>query len=304
MSRKKEASATGVLVINKPHGVTSHDVVASLRKLYNMPQVGHTGTLDPMATGVLPILLGRAVKASDYLVSEEKEYAAVLTLGVETDTEDSTGNVLATSDKIPSEEKVLETCRAFTGEIEQIPPMYSAVKIGGEKLYEIARRGETVERTPRRITILSLDAKRISEREYSLHIVCSKGTYIRTLCADIGRALGAGGIMSSLCRTRTGSFTLAAAHTLDEIESLPFEKRLALPMPTESLFESLPELPVNDFNAKLAKNGAELYQSKLGTDFAEGELVRIKCRGTFFALGRVGTFRDGSAVKPVKLFVL
>lgn len=304
MSRKKEASATGVLVINKQPGMTSHDVVAALRKLYDMPQVGHTGTLDPMATGVLPVLLGRAVKASDYVVAGDKEYAAVMTLGVETDTEDSTGNVLSTSDEIPSEERVTEVCRAFMGEIEQIPPMYSAVKVGGEKLYEIARRGETVERAPRRITVAELDAKRISEREYSLRIVCSKGTYIRTLCADIGRALGVGGVMSSLCRTRSGPFTLAAAHTLDEIASLPFERRLTLPMPTESLFESLPELPVNDFNAKLVRNGAELYQSKLGTDFPDGALVRIKCRGTLLALGRVGEFRDGSAVKAVKLFVL
>ena len=166
MSRKnKPDTATGVLVVNKHEGVTSHRIVQILRRLYDTARVGHTGTLDPMATGVLPILLGRAVKASDYLVSEEKEYIATLRLGVTTDTLDTTGEVLSTSDNIPDEAAVLEAAKSFLGEIEQIPPMYSAIKIDGQKLVDLARAGETVERKPRQVEIKELDVEKLSENE-------------------------------------------------------------------------------------------------------------------------------------------
>jgi len=304
MSRNKPATATGVLVINKHAGVTSHKIVSILRKLYDMPKVGHTGTLDPMATGVLPILLGRAVKAADFLLAEDKEYMAEMTLGITTDTEDTTGKPLVESDDIPCEEQVFKVCRSFVGEMLQTPPMYSALKVDGRKLYDIAREGAEVERTPRKITVYSLEPKKLSDRVYRLKVVCSKGTYIRTLCADIGRTLGCGAAMSSLCRTRSGPFVLDDSYTIEELSEMTFEERIALPKPTESLFEDLPEVRINDFYTKLVKGGTELYQKKLGTSFAEGTTVRLKHGEEFIALGRAAEFEAGSAIKPLKLFVL
>ena len=305
MGRKnKPDTATGVIVINKHEGVTSHRIVQILRRMYDTPRVGHTGTLDPMATGVLPILLGRAVKASDYLVSEEKEYIATLTLGLTTDTLDTTGQVLTTSDAIPTEDEVYEAAESFVGDIEQIPPMYSAIKIDGQKLVDLARAGETVERKPRPVTIKELEVTRLSHIEYKLRIVCTKGTYVRTLCADIGEKLGCGAAMSSLIRVRTGNFTLENAVTIEELENMTFEERVALPLPTVKLFEDLRSISVNDFYAKLIKGGTELYQKKLGTSFDDGELIRIMHSGEFLALGRVCEYEKGSAVKPEKLFIL
>ena len=305
MGRKnKPDTATGVIVINKHEGVTSHRIVQILRRMYDTPRVGHTGTLDPMATGVLPILLGRAVKASDYLVSEEKEYIATLTLGLTTDTLDTTGQVLTTSDAIPTEAEVYEAAESFVGDIEQIPPMYSAIKIDGQKLVDLARAGETVERKPRPVTIKELEVTRLSDIEYKLRIVCTKGTYVRTLCADIGEKLGCGAAMSSLIRVRTGNFTLENAVTIEELENMTIEERVALPLPTVKLFEDLRSISVNDFYAKLIKGGTELYQKKLGTSFDDGELIRIMHAGEFLALGRVCEYEKGSAVKPEKLFIL
>ena len=305
MGRKnKPDTATGVIVINKHEGVTSHRIVQILRRMYDTPRVGHTGTLDPMATGVLPILLGRAVKASDYLVSEEKEYIATLTLGLTTDTLDTTGRVLTTSDAIPTEDEVYEAAESFVGDIEQIPPMYSAIKIDGQKLVDLARAGETVERKPRPVTIKELEVTRLSHIEYKLRIVCTKGTYVRTLCADIGEKLGCGAAMSSLIRVRTGNFTLENAVTIEELENMTFEERVALPLPTVKLFEGLRSISVNDFYAKLIKGGTELYQKKLGTSFDDGELIRIMHAGEFLALGRVCEYEKGSAVKAEKLFIL
>ncbi len=305
MSRKnKPDTVTGVLIINKHEGVTSHRIVQILRRMYDTPKVGHTGTLDPMATGVLPILLGRAVKASDFLVSEEKEYIAGLRLGVTTDTLDTTGEILKTSDNIPTEAAVREAAASFIGSIEQIPPMYSAIKIGGQKLVDLARSGETVERKPRAVEIKALDVEKIADNEYKLRVVCSKGTYVRTLCNDIGEKLGCGGAMSSLVRVRTGNFTLDGAYTIEDLEKMTFEERLALPVPTEKLFSDLGKIRVNDFYAKLIRGGTELYQKKLGCSFEVGERVRIFHGDTFLALGEVAEFETGTAVKPIKLFDL
>lgn len=304
MSRNKPDTATGVIVINKHEGVTSHRIVSIMRRLYDMPKVGHTGTLDPMATGVLPILLGRAVKAADYLVAEDKEYLAEIKLGIKTDTQDTTGNIIEKSDLIPSEDEVLRTCKSFIGDIMQTPPMYSALKVDGRKLYDIAREGKEIERKPRKITVYSLDSEKITDNKYKLRIVCSKGTYIRTICHDIGEKLGCGGAMSSLCRIRSGAFTIENSISIEELEKMSFEERLSLPTPTEKLFENLPSVEINDFYAKLVKGGTELYQKKIGISYPEGTLIRIRNRGTFIALGKIMTFDTGSAVKPVKLFVL
>lgn len=304
MSRNKPATVTGVLIVNKHAGVTSHKIVSILRKLYDMPKVGHTGTLDPMATGVLPILLGRAVKAADFLLAEDKEYVAELKLGVTTDTQDITGEVLNTCDTIPSEAEVAQVICDFEGDLMQIPPMYSALKVGGRKLCDIARDGGEVIRDARPITVKSIEYERLSEDIYRLYVKCSKGTYIRTLCNDIGEALGCGGTMKSLCRTRSGNFTLEDAVTVEELSEMSFEERLSLPKPTVSLFEELPNIDINSFYVKLIKGGTELYQSKLGTRFDVGTLVRLSGNGEFIALGRVEEFEKGSAVKPIKLFVL
>lgn len=304
MSKKVPSPAVGVIVVNKHSGVTSHDIVSAVRRLFDTPKVGHTGTLDPMATGVLPILLGRAVKAADMLLSEDKEYVAEMTLGVTTDTEDTTGKILSESDDIPDKEKVFEICRSFTGKIMQTPPMYSALKSGGRKLCDIAREGGEVEREPREIEIYSLEPEAVSDRVYRLKVLCSKGTYIRTLCADIGRALGCGAAMSALCRTRTGPFSLEESYTVAELEKMTFEERLVLPRPTETLFEDLPPVELSDFFAKLAKNGAKIYQKKIGVCFEDGTRVRLKHNGEFFALGCAETYPDGPAIKPVKLFIL
>ena len=227
-----------------------------------------------------------------------------MTLGITTDTQDTTGEILSESGDIPCEEEVIKACRALTGEIMQTPPMYSAIKVDGRKLCDIARDGETVERKARKITVYEITPEKVTDRVYKLKVVCSKGTYIRTLCADIGDALGCGAAMSSLCRTKSGPFTLDRSVTIEELSEMPFEERLTLPVPTESLFTDLPEVAINDFYTKLIKGGTELYQKKLGTSFKEGTMVRLKSGGEFIALGKVEEFEKGSAVKPLKLFVL
>ena len=191
----------GILLVHKPQGITSFDVVARIRRLYGTKKVGHTGTLDPLATGVLVILLGRTAKAAEYLVADKKTYLAKLTLGLTTDTEDITGKVLTESKNIPSSDAVKSACSEFLGKIKQIPPMYSALKVDGKKLYDLAREGIEVDRKARDIEIFRLDCTPTDkENEYALLVECSSGTYIRTLCADIGAKLSCGGVMSALHR--------------------------------------------------------------------------------------------------------
>lgn len=305
MSRKDKTDiATGVIIINKHEGVTSHRIVQIMRKLFDTPRVGHTGTLDPLATGVLPILIGRAVKASDFLVSEDKEYIAEMTLGMRSDTDDITGEILKITEDIPSENEVIKVIESFIGNIEQIPPMYSAIKVGGKKLVDLAREGITVERKSRNVTVNSIKAEKISEKVYKMTVSCSKGTYIRTLCHDIGEKLGCGAVMSALKRTRSGNFYIKDSYKLEELENMTIEERASLVKPTKELFLQYPKIDVNDFYAKLIRGGTELYQKKLGTDIETGSLVRIDHNGEFIALGKVCEFAEGSAVRPIKLFVL
>ncbi len=305
MGRKDKIDiATGVIIINKHEGVTSHRIVQILRRLFDTPRIGHTGTLDPMATGVLPILVGRAVKASDFLVAEDKEYICEMTLGLTTDTDDITGEVLSKSDNIPCDEEVFAAIMSFIGNIEQIPPMYSAIKVDGRKLYDLAREGITVERKSRNVRINDIKAEKIAENVYKMTVSCSKGTYIRTLCKDIGEKLGCGAVMSALQRTKSGSFTIENAITIEELETMEIEKRAELVMPTEELFAHCPAINVNDFYAKLIRGGTELYQKKLNTCYEIGQYIRIKHNDVFIALGQIEEYENGSAVKPVKLFVL
>ena len=201
--------ANGILVIDKPQDWTSHDVVAKLRGILHVKRIGHAGTLDPMATGVLPVFVGRATRAVEFAAEREKEYRAGLRLGVVTDTQDVTGTVLETNPISVTREQLEAVLNQFRGPIQQIPPMYSAIKKDGKKLYELARRGQEVERQPRPITIYELELMdQLSPTEFTLRVLCSKGTYVRTLCHDIGQALGCGGTLSSLRRTQSAGFTL------------------------------------------------------------------------------------------------
>ena len=208
---------SGILVMNKPQGFTSFDVIGKLRGILKMKRLGHTGTLDPMATGVLPVLIGTATKACDILPDEAKAYAAGFQLGAVTDTQDATGKVLETATVHVTEDDILRLLPRFCGEIEQIPPMYSAIKVKGRKLYEIARRGETVERKARAVTVSSLTVAGKQNEDYILNVCCSAGTYVRTLCHDMGQALGCGGCMTQLRRLSSGSFSVENAHTVREI---------------------------------------------------------------------------------------
>ncbi len=295
----------GVIVIDKPNGMTSFDAVAKIRRLFGTRQVGHTGTLDPMATGVLVVMVGRAVKASEYLTLHDKRYEATLKLGITTDTEDTTGNILTENNDIPSFDEVKRVCQSFIGEIIQIPPMYSALKKDGKKLCDLARQGIEVEREGRPITVYSIDVRETEKNdEFILNVSCSKGTYIRTLCADIGKALGCGGAMASLRRTRSGNFSLQNSHTFEELESITEQKREELLLDTESLFSDCKAVVLPPFYAKLAQSGCEIYQKKIGTSEKDGSLIRMyDCIG-FFSLGQVKEYPNGSAIKPIKKFRL
>ena len=211
----------GIIIIDKPQGWTSMDVCAKLRGMFHEKRVGHAGTLDPMATGVLPVFIGRATRAVEFAAGSDKEYIAGLKLGVVTNTQDTTGEVLEQRPVAAEREDVVRVLSQFTGLIEQLPPMYSAIKINGKKLYELARKGQEVERKPRPVTIHALeilDQAPAQETDYLIRVACSKGTYVRTLCHDIGQALGCGGCMSSLQRVKAAGFTLADSVTLEAVQ--------------------------------------------------------------------------------------
>ncbi len=217
----------GVLVICKEKGYTSHDVVAKLRGILHMKKIGHTGTLDPDAEGVLPVVLGKATKLADMLTEKEKTYEAVLHLGIVTDTQDMTGTVLFEVQPEEDEEKIRQAVESFLGPQMQVPPMYSALKVDGKKLYELAREGKTVERAPRQVQFYSIDILEIKQPLVSFRVTCSKGTYIRTLCHDIGQKLGCGGCMEKLVRTKTGRFSMEEALTLSQVEKMAGEGTIA-----------------------------------------------------------------------------
>ena len=296
----------GVLIINKPQGPTSHDIVNKVRRLYSTKKVGHTGTLDPMATGVLVVLIGRAAKACEYSLSDRKIYTATLRLGIETDTEDTTGNILKEYPVTVNEKDVKDILSGFRGRIKQTPPMYSALKVGGKKLCDIAREGGTVEREAREIEVYSISAEHIEGNDYKLEVECSAGTYIRTLCADIGKALGCGGAMASLERSAACGFPISEAHTIDEIEQLSVDERLALLRPVEEIFNELDSVKLPAFYEKLFRSGCEIYIKKAKLpEYPIGTRLRVlDSTGEFFALGEVREYENGLAVKSIKLFVL
>ncbi len=292
----------GIVILNKGEGMSSQSAVNRLKRLLGVKKAGHTGTLDPLATGVLPILVERGVKASEYVTSEDKHYRAILTLGVTTDTEDITGTPLTHTAEIPDKNKVMAAVKQMIGTSLQTPPMYSAIKIDGKKLYDLAREGKTVEREPREITVYSIDCERLSDTDYSLDVHCSKGTYIRTLCADIGAALGCGGIMRALERTECAGYTLRNSHTLDEIEGMSDEEKAKIILPIEEIFKKYKKITLPPFFSRLARCGVEIYLKKIAASAEAGERFSLYDGEDFFALGEVREFEGGLAIKPIKQF--
>lgn len=272
--------ASGIIIIDKPAGWTSQDVTARLRGVFHQKRIGHGGTLDPMATGVLPVFVGRATRAVEFFEHADKEYIAGLRLGVRTDTQDTTGTVLEQRPVCVTESQVRQVLCRFTGQQSQLPPMYSAVKIGGKKLYELARAGKTVERTPRTVTVFSLELLCGSGADWTIRVHCSKGTYVRTLCADIGDALGCGGCMCSLRRTRAGAYTLAQAVSLEHLLRQPEPETCLLPV--DSLFSDRPACQVSAGQEQRLRNGAAVRIPGL----KPGQYRVYGADGAFLLLGR------------------
>lgn len=283
---------TGILIVDKPADWTSQDVVSKLRGVFHEKRIGHGGTLDPMATGVLPIFVGRATRAVEFFESAEKEYIAGLRLGMVTDTQDTTGTVLAQAPVTVTREEVAAALSAFLGAQQQLPPMYSAVKIGGQKLYELARKGREVARKPRDIVLHQLELLDGAGEHYTFRVRCSKGTYVRTLCHDLGQKLGCGGCMESLRRTAAGCYTLDQAVPLAEVVAHPDPASLLLPI--DSLFAHLPWVKLQERQMKLLLNGAQVPASGL----SNGEYRVYDPAGGFAALCRA----EGGRLKTIKSF--
>lgn len=298
----------GVLVIDKPQDYTSFDVVAVARRLCRQKKIGHTGTLDPMATGVLPLLLGKATRAASLLQDNDKTYRAGFRFGVATDTQDSTGKTLAESGVPVERRRLLEALPLFRGEILQTPPMYSAVQKDGRRLYELARKGIEIEREKRPVTVYRLDLEEYDETDRSgvLTVECSKGTYIRTLCADLGEALGTYGIMTSLRRIKAAGFTLDDSISLDQARLLAAEEKLGQRiLPVETLFPSYPSLTVSGPQAVRFCNGGGLQLDRirlLKTDRQQGQAVKVYSpQGEFLGLGAVNL--EKQELEILKLFI-
>lgn len=283
----------GIIIIDKPAGWTSMDVCAKLRGILREKRVGHAGTLDPMATGVLPVFIGRATRAVEFADKGDKEYIAGLKLGLTTNTQDTSGEVLEQHPVSVTPEQLEAVLTQFRGDILQIPPMYSAIKINGKKLYELARKGRQVERPARPVTIHSLTVEgQPAPEEFILRVRCSKGTYVRTLCHDIGQALGCGGCMSSLRRTMAAGFTLEQAVTLEQVQAAA--DPAALLLGTDSLFAHLPELILSEEPERKLRNGMTLVMPCV----APGEYRTYGQGGEFLALCR----SEGGKLTTVKSF--
>lgn len=297
----------GVINIYKEKGFTSHDVVAKLRGILKQKKIGHTGTLDPDAEGVLPVCLGTATRLCDMLTDHEKEYVADFLLGYQTDTQDMTGTVLCERPVVADEDMVRKAILSFLGKSEQIPPMYSALKVNGKKLYELARQGVEVERVPRPIEIKELEILKLEIPRVTIRVVCSKGTYIRTLCHDIGEKLGCGAAMSSLVRTRVGKFGISEARRLSEVEMLrDAEKLLTEVIRVDDIFKEYPEINVKrEFQKKIDNGNAFDVEHVVNQEVwkqSEDTMVRVYNEDKVF----YGIFRYNSLEKhftPYKMFL-
>lgn len=284
----------GIILIDKPQEWTSHDVVGKLRGILHERRIGHSGTLDPLATGLLVIFVGRATRAVEFAEADTKEYIAGLRLGISTDTQDITGRVISSGGAVPDEFQLRKALEKFKGELEQIPPMYSAIKVGGKKLYELARKGESIERRSRHITVFDLDIAGRADDDYVLRVSCSKGTYVRTLCNDIGQALGCGGCMSSLRRTKAGVFSVEDAHTIAEIqETADRGEAESLIIPLDTLFSEFNKLTVPAVAEKKLRNG-----SIVNTSVSDGKYRVYSESNEFLLLGEV----QSGKLKTIKSF--
>lgn len=284
----------GILLIDKPETWTSHDVVAKLRGALGEKRIGHSGTLDPMATGLLVVFLGRATRAVEFAEADAKTYLAKLRLGIKTDTQDTTGTVLEEKQVDITMEQLEAAFTKFTGDIDQIPPMYSAVKIGGKKLYELARKGKEVERKSRRVTIFELSCLGMTDNDYEMKIRCSKGTYIRTLCSDIGEHLGCGACMSALQRTEAGAFSLKNAHTLDEVLAAADRgEAQRLLLPTDTIFSQFEKITLTQQQERRVRDGVAF---SLG--LPEGSYRSYSQGGEFLAISYL---KDG-VLRTIKSF--
>lgn len=294
----------GIIILDKPSGFTSFDAVAVMRGLSHQKKIGHTGTLDPMATGVLPVLLGKAAKALNFLPDTDKEYQAAFRLGERRDTGDITGEVVETNAAPVALEALESVLPRFRGEISQVPPMYSAVSVGGKRLYELARKGVEVDRPARQVTISALELLSYDPetREGTLRVSCSKGTYIRTLIEDLAKAAGSCGTMTALRRTRACGFTLEDARSLEELKALAGEGKLEeVLFPVERLFSQYPEVTVSAAQARRFENGGGLDLVRVRKAPQEG-LCRVKSpEGEFLGLGNVD--REQGELGFVKSFV-
>lgn len=285
--------ANGIVIIDKPAGWTSMDVCAKLRGILKTKKIGHAGTLDPMATGVLPVFVGQATRAVSFAEGGEKEYVAGLRLGRATNTQDTEGQTLTQSPVTVGREELEAVLPRFTGEISQIPPMFSAIKINGQKLYDLARQGKEVERKARVVTVFALEVvEQVSETDYILRIRCSKGTYVRTLCHDIGQALGCGGCMFSLRRTMAAGFTLDESVTLEQMQ----EGGEALLRPTDSLFRDRPDYRLKtEKQEERCRNGNPFF---IQENLPEGEYRIYGREGAFLCLSRL----QGDTMTSLKNF--
>lgn len=299
------AELCGIVCVNKPAGFTSFDVIAKMRGILKMKRIGHAGTLDPMATGVLPVFVGRAAKACDILPDHNKTYRAEFRLGATTDTLDSTGNTVSENDSAVSRTELLAALENFRGEITQIPPMYSAVSVNGKRLYELARRGVDVERPERKVTVYSLELLDYNEetRSGTLEISCSKGTYIRTIISDVGDVLGCGGIMTSLVRTKACGFSLEDCITIEQLqrtaeEGGDFSAHLK---PIEDVFAAFPALHLKGAQERMYRNGIKLDLNRIRIS-AESERVRVYGESGF--IGTALPDRKNGVLKVERNFYL
>ena len=281
----------GIVIVDKPQDWTSQDVTARLRRVYGTRRIGHGGTLDPMATGVLPVFVGRATRAVEFFEHAEKTYETVLRLGITTDTEDMTGTVLSQNPVSVTREQLEQTLENFRGEIFQVPPMYSALKVNGQKLCDLARKGREVERQPRKITIHELTLLAWEDDTLRLRVRCSKGTYIRTLCKDIGQALGCGGCMAELRRTAAGTYTIDQAVPLARL--LESDHPGAYLLPVDSLFRQYPEVTLTANQEKRCRNGNSFSLNR-----EDGTYRAYSADGEFLMLARV----ESGGMSTIKSF--
>lgn len=292
----------GVINIYKEAGFTSHDVVAKMRGILKQKKIGHTGTLDPAAVGVLPVCVGSATKLCDMLTDKRKEYVAELILGVTTDTQDMTGTIKSEHEVTSSEDEVRVAVMSMLGDSQQIPPMYSALKVDGKRLYELAREGKEVERKARDITIYEIEVLEMKLPVVKFRVLCSKGTYVRTICQDIGEKLGCGGAMQSLVRTKVERFSIEDAITLSKLEELrDAGKLLDVVVPVEDMFKNYPKVTVEKQFQKLIDNGNVFFADMCVGDTPKEEVRVYNEEGQFYGVFQFDPRING--YKPVKMFL-